>query len=110
MKVEFEKHNLTWKNETHFQFFNYTEEEEYLDGEFKSQRQKQAYFDRRANADTSTYNLQRIQLIMADSKCFRVNENLISGPIYYKFESGISSELQQHFHNSQTNWRCFLCG
>jgi len=34
---------------------------------------------------------------MANSKCFRVNENLISGPTYYKFKSSMSSELQQHF-------------
>ena len=61
LDVEFEKYNLTWKNETHFQFFNFTEQLKYLNGEFKSQRQKQTYFDRSPNAARSTYYLQLIQ-------------------------------------------------
>ena len=97
LEYEFIKQNLTWRNETDFEFFNSTEKIECLKGKFKSQNPKQSFFDRCVDAATSTYYLQIIQLIMDDSKCFKLKQDLLSGPIYFEYYSSISSPLQQHF-------------
>src|SRR5665811_776759 len=83
LKFEFKRHNLTWMERSHFEFFNLTEGDEYFAGKFKSQLPRQAYFDTTVHAATSTYFLRNIQLIMNDSKCFKVKEDLLSGPLYF---------------------------